>query len=330
MAALRAGPPPAPLIAADIGGTHARFALADPKTRQVSKVQEFQTADFATFDAALTAYLGGLSVSRPAALALGAAGPLADGRIVLTNAPWVLDPPAIAAAFGFSTVLLTNDLVAYAAGIASAPEGALTCLAKGAEKPNDVIVMALGTGLGAARFERSNGGAEIFPTEAGHVSYAPETAEEDALLQRLRQSRARPTFEQIISGSGLPMTYAALGGTAELSGRSEAVVARAKSGDAAAERTLHLAAASLATVARDLVLAHGGADAIVIGGGLGRALESYWRQPFFLERLRNAPSTPIALDHLGVYLVTASGLPLNGVADLAWGVSTCERIARFG
>ncbi len=64
------------------------------------------------------------------------------------------------------------------------------------------------------------------------------------------------------------------------------VLALASRGDEIAKKAIRLSAAAVATIARDLILAHGGADALMIGGGLGRALESYWRDPAFLARVR--------------------------------------------
>lgn len=324
-----AAPHPAqPVIAADIGGTHARFACVEPGSRAVTHSHTFHTHDFATFETALAAYLGRLPGEPPKTLSIGAAGPLSGGRLALTNGPWTFDPAAIARAGGFQSVVLANDLVVYAAGIASAPEHGLVCIAEPAQPPRDVIVLALGTGLGAASFERGDNGTAIFPTEAGHMSFAPETDEEDELLRRMRKIHPRPTFERIASGSGLPFAYAALSGNAAPADGAT-VMALATSGDPFAETALRLACAAVATIARDLVLTRGGADAVVIGGGQGRALERFWSAPPFLQRLRQAASVPIPLGGLGLYLVSAEGLPLRGAADLAWGTATCRRLAWF-
>jgi glucokinase len=322
--------PVLPLIAADVGGTHARFAIVSAPGAPVADAQTFHTTDFASFEAALGAYLGRLATDRPALLAIGAAGPLIDGKIALTNGTWRLDPAEIGKSSGFESVVLTNDLTVYAAGIAGATKNDLACLAPPSREPNDVIVIAQGTGLGAARYERHSGGVEIFPTEAGHLSFAPETEEEDNLLRRMRRVHPRPTFEHIASGSGLPQVYAALASkpARSLPQDGAGVVALADSGDEAAKTAIRLAAGSVATIARDLILAHGGADAIVIGGGLGRALESFWRAPEFLKRIR-ASNLPIDLGGLGLYLVTATGLPLKGAADLTWGRATCEHLTRW-
>jgi glucokinase len=323
---------PEPLIVADIGGTHARFARVDPATGALQDLRALDTAAYASFGAALAAYLADVGGAPAQSLAIGAAGPLSAGRIALTNAHWILDPPAIARAFGLSAVMLANDLAAFAAGIAGAGFEALTLITPAARVREDVIVIAQGTGLGAAIIRRRGGAAEVFPTEAGHLSFAPETEEEDRLLAAMRKFHPRPTVEHIASGTGLPTVYAALTCADEfVPGRGDgaAIITRAKAGDEAAGAALHLAACAVATQIRTLVLVNGGADAVVIGGGLGLALESYWRDSSFLARVRAAPGVPIALGGLGFYLATDPGLAPLGAAELASGRVLCAKLARF-
>jgi glucokinase len=323
-----------PLIVADIGGTHARFARIDPAAAALLELRALDTSAYASFEAALAAYLADTGGAPGHALAIGAAGPLSAGRIALTNAHWILDPPAIARAFGLSAVMLANDLAAFAAGIAGAGFEALATITPAARAPEDIIVIAQGTGLGAAIIRRRGSSAEAFPTEAGHLSFAPETQEEDRLLAAMRKVHPRPTFEHVASGSGLPDVYAALNVDGPKIGASgpkdgAAVIDRANGGDAVAHAALRLATGALATFIRTLVLLNGGADAVVIGGGLGLALDRYWRDSGFLARVRHAPGVPLELGGLGFYLAPDPSLPLLGAAQLASGRVLCARLARF-
>jgi glucokinase len=322
------------LIVADIGGTHARFARLDFATGALRALRAFDTAAYASFETALSAYLADVGGAPAHTLAIGAAGPLVAGRIALTNAHWILDPPAIAHAFGLRSLVLANDLAAYAAGIAAASADALTSIAPAARAPEDLIVIAQGTGLGAAIIRRRGGSAEVFPTEAGHLSFAPETDEEDQLLAALRAFHPRPSFEHVASGTGLPDVYIALNAGKPIARAGQpangaAVIDRANAGDHTAQAALRLASGAVATFARALVLLNGGADAVVIGGGLGLALESYWRDSGFLARVRHAPGVPLEFGGLGLYLAPDPGLPLKGAAELAWGRVACARLARF-
>ncbi len=71
-------------VIGDIGGTNARFALASDGAYRF--LQYLAVADYPSFQDALGAYLGQLpDALRPEAGAFAVAGPVADGRAVLTS-----------------------------------------------------------------------------------------------------------------------------------------------------------------------------------------------------------------------------------------------------
>lgn len=321
-----------PLLLADIGGTHTRFARIESPGAPLRDVETMDTGAFASFEAALAIYLASLGKPAPSAIAIGAAGPLAEGRIKLTNGAWTLEPVTIARG-GIRSVTLMNDLAAYAAGAAAAKAVAFETVVRSARDPADILVVAVGTGIGAAIVRHRDGRAEVFPTEAGHMSFAPETEEEDLVLAAARAVHKRVTFEHVASGSGLPTVYAAL---AHLPAHGEGapedgagVIRLAQAGDARAKMALHVAAGATATYIRALALLNGGADLIVIGGGLGLAVKASWRSAEFVARVRQAPDMPLSLGQVGIAVATDPELPLRGAADLAWGRTSCARIARY-
>lgn len=321
-----------PLLLADVGGTHTRFARIESPGAALRDLETVDTRAFASFEEALSAYLARAGNLPPGDIAVGAAGPVMEGRIRLTNAAWTLDPVRIAQR-PVKSVTLVNDLAAYAAGAARAPSSSFETIAAGPPNATDILVVAVGTGIGAAIVRWRNNVAEVFPTEAGHMSFAPETKEEDLVLAAARAVHKRPTFEHVASGSGLPAVYAALahvsahGAGAPADGA--AVLALAAAGDPRARMALHVAAGAAATYIRALALLNGGADQIVIGGGLGLALEASWRTAEFLARVRHAPDMPLSLAHAGIALAVDPELPLRGAADIAWGRTLCARIARY-
>ncbi len=70
-------PPPPPLrprlsSLPTSGARNARFAIATSPAVPAANAQVFRTADFATFEAALAAYLGRLTAPVPATIAIGA------------------------------------------------------------------------------------------------------------------------------------------------------------------------------------------------------------------------------------------------------------------
>lgn len=79
------------LVAADIGGTHARFALAqveDCEVVQLGEALKLNTADHAGLAAAWRAFADRLGRPLPRAAALAFAYPIDNDLPALTNMPW--------------------------------------------------------------------------------------------------------------------------------------------------------------------------------------------------------------------------------------------------
>jgi glucokinase len=318
--------PDTPLIVADVGGTHARFALAND-TGAVSDISRYRDAEFNGFDAALSAYLATLGDPAPKSIAVGAAGPLNGSAIRLTNAPWVIDAGEVRRR-GLRMRALANDLVADAAGVAFAtPEQLVQLAGPHAARDRRTLVIAIGTGIGVAWFERDGDGVGVHSTEAGHLGFAPASEDEADLLRRLIAAGRRHSVESIASGSGLPQLYAALSDAPKdaplLS--TDQIVAGAESGqDKTAQAAVAFAMGALATLARDLVLALAGVDAIVFGGGLGRRLRAHLAGDAFMARLAAPTDSPIDMSRLAVKLITDDTVSLSGIAHLAQGRATCR------
>jgi glucokinase len=203
------------VLAGDIGGTRARFALFDPtgKRRVYQEVLESRT--FASFEAALERFVEGdarkiLRGRSPiAAATFGIAGPVVDQRVKTTNLPWVVDSRAVAGAFGIPKVTLLNDLVALGLGALGAPSSKLSVVHRGRPKKTggNLAVIAAGTGLGEAIFVWDGERHVACPTEGGHTDFAPRSEVEMRLLAELRQEHGRVSYERVASGSTIAMLY---------------------------------------------------------------------------------------------------------------------------
>ncbi len=309
------------LIVADIGGTNARFAIADAQGRGLAHLKSFKTSGFGTFEAALGAYLRTLDASAPRVISIGAAGPLARGKIHLTNLDWTIDPASLTHAFGIKTAMLANDLVVMAAGISHAPLTAFEALsgplAKDAFRS---LVIAIGTGLGVAWYERAGGSVMVHPTEAGHMRFAPSGAAGIGLVLDAEKTGRALSFENVISGSGIKHVYASMRGDAPAYENSEGIFLGAESGsNPAARNALTLVTSALATFARDLMYVLGGVDEIIFAGGLGRRLKRELQSESFLSELRAADGGPLDFSKVGARLARDDKLPLMGAAHLALG-----------
>ncbi|HXZ67450.1 MAG TPA: ROK family protein, partial [Alphaproteobacteria bacterium] len=306
---------------ADIGGTNARFACADARSQSLSEIKSFKTSGFGTFEAALGAYLRMLDEPEPREIAIGAAGPLTKGQIHLTNINWTIDPDALAHSFGLKTSVLANDLVTMAAGISHATREAFEQLPGPiAANPFRTLVIAIGTGLGVAWFEREGRGVLVHPTEAGHMTFAATDATGAGLVSAASGTGRSLSFESIISGSGIKFVYNALKGTAPAYDNSEGIFLAAEAGtNQAARNTFALVMSALATFTHDLMHTLGGVDEIIFAGGLGRRLKRELQDEGFLAVLRNSKGSPLDFSQVSVCLAVDDKLPLLGALHLALG-----------
>ena len=204
------------LLIGDIGGTNARFALADPKEVGYSNEQTLQCAEFPSVDAAISYYLEQVGAADPQVICLGAAGPLVDQRISVTNNHWVLTAHDLRQTFETDAVRLMNDFEAIAYSIPALTED--DCLAIGLPQseplPADEYAVAIvgpGTGLGAVSLRRQGENVIAIGGEGSHCGFSPETKVQFDVLAVLREQFDRVSTERLVSGSGLENIYWALG-----------------------------------------------------------------------------------------------------------------------
>lgn len=254
------------LLVGDIGGTHARFAIADLATDRV-RLRALRTSPVAAHDGlagALHAYLANCANERPRQACLAVAGPVRSGPFTLTNSGWTIDRADLAVQCDLQDVRLINDFEAIAYNLMDPTEAHLVDLA-GAPGPlpdAPVTVMGPGTGLGVAIVLP---GGQVVPTEGGHVGFAPSDAADIALLKWLQGRHGRVSAERLASGPGLAAIAGAMG-------QGEGVLdpdlwAAALAGEAALVPVLSRWLSILGRLAGDLVLAHG-SGALVLAGSL--------------------------------------------------------------
>ena len=149
------------LLIGDIGGTNARFALADPAVPAFSNVVTMQCDDFDSADLAIKRYLKSVKASSPGAICLAAAGPIIDKRVRFTNNHWQIAADELAAEFSVDAVRLLNDFEAIAYSIPFLAKD--DCMPIGLPEPQPlnaehytVGVIGPGTGLGAVGLRKHN------------------------------------------------------------------------------------------------------------------------------------------------------------------------------
>ncbi len=267
------------LLVGDIGGTNARFALADPGAPGFTDATTLHCADFATADMAIRAYLESVQATAPDVICLAAAGPIVNDAVRFTNSHWSLDLSDLRETFATPNVQLLNDFESIAYSIPFLKRA--DCLPIGRPPGRDldsgdftVGVIGPGTGLGAVGLIRRDGG--IFPIvgEAGHVGFAPETQIQIDVLSVLRERFDRVSAERLVSGPGIENIYWAL--TRVHGDKSPPLTAAQifeKGGDNSdlrAAETVQFFFETLGQVAGNLALTLGAWDGIYIAGGIAK------------------------------------------------------------
>jgi len=274
------------VLLADIGGTNARFALADvtaPSPLLADSVRVYEVDDFPSLPDAAARYLqdagleaGGAQVKRAV---IAVAGRVDGDEARITNFPWVISIPRTCQALQLDGMRLVNDFTAQSmAVLALQPHdviaiGGTPWPANRGEHGNDRTFAVIGPGTGLGVGGLLIRGRRPFPlsTEGGHVDFAPGNPEEIAILQQLSQEYGRVSIERLISGMGLVNLHRALSRIAGVDpGPMEPrdVTEGAKRGDPRCMRAVDVFCAVFGAAAGDLVLTIGAWDGVFLAGGL--------------------------------------------------------------
>lgn len=331
------------VLLADIGGTNARFALADPAAPMPlldDSVQKYAVADFPSLGDAALQYLdeSGAAVRKDLDIRRGVfavAGRVEGDLARITNHPWVISRERICDVLAFEALELVNDFAAQsmAVMVLQASDvmalGGATWTPDPAPRDRTYAVIGPGTGLGVGVLVVRDGRCHALETEGGHVSFPPGTPEEIAILERLSAQFGRVSNERLICGPGLVNIHRAL---SEIAGHDPGpmqpseITARAADGDPRCLRAVDVFCAVFGAIAGDLVLTTGAWDGVFLTGGLVpkmlRALQhSGFRQRFehkgrFSANMARVPTLAVLHPHAGL-------LGSAAIARQAWpGIST--------
>lgn len=311
------------IVACDVGGTHARFAIAGLESGRVTHLGDpvtLRTDEFASFQTAWEEFARRVGEAPPRELGLAFAGPVGGELLKLTNNPWVIRPALMKEKLGVERFTIVNDFgaVAHAVHALGEADFRLVC---GPDRPlpgeGIITIVGPGTGLGVASLLRRAGGYDVIETEGGHVDFAPLDSLEDRILSELRKSFRRVSVERLVSGRGLWNIYEALGAIEDrpLDFHDESALwAAAMDGsDSLAAAALDRLCLSLGAVAGDLALAQG-ATAVVIGGGLGLRLADQLARSGFRDRFIAKGRFERRMDDMPVKLITHPQPGLFGAA----------------
>lgn len=310
------------VLLADIGGTHARLAVAG-EDGQPEHIETFKADDYSSLSDVIRQYLAALK-SKPTNFRMAtAAWPDENGVYIFAeDRNWSLDVADISK-LGMEVERVENDFVASTRGILCSRSNGLSLLrGKEAAFPEQpCVVVGAGTGLGMAyALPEENGSWHIQQTFGGHMLAAAITEEQQAICQAIgRRESGRPAvFEDMVSGRGLPVLYKAVcevHGIKHHAKNPEEIVSGAA--EQGSKETLRLCHEFLGLFLHTAVLtvhAHGG---IYLQGGLISALRSAglfdWEAAEKYLLIENVPSVKHVIRDIPVYTVDNHSIALYGL-----------------
>ncbi|HEY0131279.1 MAG TPA: glucokinase [Allosphingosinicella sp.] len=311
------------IVAIDIGGTHARFALAQIEGGRVLRLGDvctLETARHAGLQAAWEAFGAAVGPPLPNAAAIALAGSIQGEVVKLTNNPWAFRLDSLPSAVGIERYIMINDFGAVAHAVAQLGDEHFSHLC-GPERPlpeeGVISIVGPGTGLGVAQLLRREGRYHVIETEGGHVDFAPLDGLEDRILAQLRLRHRRVSVERVASGMGLANLYEALAAIEgrDVRFRDEKALWQAAmaGGDSLAAAAFDRFCLSLGAVAGDIALTQG-AGAVVIGGGLGLRLAGHLPRSGFRGRFIAKGRFGRRMEEMPVKIITYGQPGLFGAA----------------
>ena len=319
------------ILAGDVGGTKTALALFEREGAGLTLTREATLAsrDFDSLEAAIDHFLDAGPRGDIAALCIGIAGPVVNGRCVATNLAWEVDERMLAYTVRAARARLLNDLEAAAHGVLMLGEEQLRCLQSGVPRRGNIAVIAAGTGLGEAIIVSDGVRRTVIASEGGHADFAPRGDLEEDLLRFLRREFGRVSYERVLSGPGLYNIYRFLREAAVP--ESKTVAARLLDGDpsvtitelalAGADplcvRTLDVFASVYGAEAGNLALKALAVGGVVLTGGIAPKILAKLTGSTFIEAFREKGRLTPLMQSLPVHVVIEPRAPLLGAAKVA-------------
>lgn len=304
-----------PRLLADIGGTHARFAMQNHQADKLSHLAVYKCAQFETLESCVKQYLADHRPQRPVAGAMGIATQIMGDWVSMSNNPWAFSTAELKAALALEQLLIINDFTALALSLPALLATDLYCIHPGHAVPGSPLALiGPGTGLGVSGlFTDQQGGLVPISGEGGHVTLSADNPLEVAVVESLKGRFGHASAERALSGQGLINLYQALCAIENRACeqlQSHDVVARALlQSDKNCIMALNLFFAFLGSTCGNLALTLGARGGIFIGGGIVPDMLPALEQSQFLSRYLQKGRYRDYLRQIPIHVITAGVSP---------------------
>jgi glucokinase len=314
------------VLAGDVGGTNTRLAVCEVVGNEVHRLVEdvVPSGAHASLEEIVRGFVSRYQGAQLHVACFGLPGPVRGRKAQLTNLPWVVDADRLEQALGLRNVVLVNDLVANAYGLAALSAEEIHVVREGVADPaGNCGLVSAGTGLGHAGLQRIDGRFFPFPTEAGHTDFAPSDDEEARLLQFLRH-RYGPhvSWERAVSGPAIAVLYEFVREEAKAPAPawlaegdpSEQITGAAAGGDELAKHALDLFLGLYGAQAGNFALSVLATGGIYLGGGIAPRLVDAIATSRFIERFDDKGRMRSVTELIPIRIVLDDKAALQGAA----------------
>ena len=307
-------------LIADIGGTNARFALA--QNGRYSRLSTVEDGRYASLHDAIVDYLTVLPAPERSGLsaAIAIAAPVSGDRITMTNKAWSFSVEELKRSLGLTALTVVNDFAATAQAIPYLAESERFVVGRPTGGKGNIGIVGPGTGLGMSALIPHGAEWVLVAGEGGHTTLAASTDEEFAIVRILRQRWTHVSAERVLSGAGLVNLYEALcaiEGVEPLMLTPADVTRHALHGtDANCTKAFDYFCGFLGSVAGDLALTVGAFGGIYIAGGILPRFKEAFAASSFRQRFESKGRFSEMLRRIPTYLILDESPALTGLANL--------------
>ena len=309
-----------PRLLADIGATHARFAL-ETAPGVLRSVRVLKCDDFPGIVPLLHSYLADHKNIRLNHAAFALANPISGDMIRMTNRDWTFSTDEVRRELGLNTLLIVNDFTALAMSLPGLSGTDLMQVGGGAPASNAVIgVLGPGTGLGVSGVIPTLDGFVTLGSEGGHVNFAPADEREFAILQFAWREWPHVSNERLISGPGMEIIYRALAdrnGVKVAPRSSPDIISGALDDhDALCLEVLDCFCNMLGGAAANLAVTLGSFGGVFIGGGIVPRMVELFSKSGFRARFEAKGRFTGYLSEIPTYVIMTPNPAFYGVATI--------------
>lgn len=311
-----------PRLLVDIGGTHARFAL-EPAAGRFTHLASLRCDEHADFHAVVRAYLDTLPAGvRVEHAAVATPNPVEGDQVRMTNYPWAFSIERTRQQLGLDALVVVNDFTALAMALPRLGNTGVRQVGGGHARPQSPTgLLGSGSGLGVSALIPAGDGWVSLGSEGGHASFSPRDERELTVLRHAWTLYEHVSFERLLSGPGLVLTWRALAVRAGLSDVAAPtaieITRRAlQGGDALAAETVEVFCNMLGTAAANLAVTLGASGGIYIGGAIVPRLGEAFDRSGFRARFESKGRFSRYVAAIPTFVITAPEATFIGASAI--------------